>query len=85
MRETCTSGSVRGEGGNILTYSALSDSETHQGFPEARPMVGFASAQPTLRFADVRPPSAAHFDPFFAASSAAFSAARAPARMLAMA
>jgi len=22
MRETCTSGSVRGEGGNILTYSA---------------------------------------------------------------
>jgi hypothetical protein len=24
MRETCTSGSVRGEGGNILTYSAQS-------------------------------------------------------------
>jgi hypothetical protein len=23
MRECCTSGSVRGEGGNILTYSAL--------------------------------------------------------------
>jgi hypothetical protein len=23
MRETCTSGSVRGEGGNILTYSAI--------------------------------------------------------------
>jgi hypothetical protein len=23
MREICTSGSVRGEGGNILTYSAL--------------------------------------------------------------
>ena len=23
MRETCTSGSVRGEGGNLLTYSAL--------------------------------------------------------------
>ena len=22
MRETCTSGSVRGEGGNLLTYSA---------------------------------------------------------------
>src|SRR5947207_830851 len=25
MREICTSGSVRGEGGNILTYSALRD------------------------------------------------------------
>jgi len=23
MREICTSGSVRGEGGNILTYSAV--------------------------------------------------------------
>jgi hypothetical protein len=27
MRETCTSGSVRGEGGNILAYSALKRSE----------------------------------------------------------
>jgi len=35
MRETCTSGSVRGEGGNILTYSALS----HRVRPLAGPIV----------------------------------------------
>ena len=28
MRETCTSGSVRGEGGNILTYSAQNRAST---------------------------------------------------------
>jgi hypothetical protein len=52
MRETCTSGSVRGEGGNILTYSALSDSETHQCFPAARPTVGFAALNPPYRHRD---------------------------------
>src|SRR5271170_1829428 len=41
-----------------------------------------AAAYQELR--DQRAPTA-HFDPFFAASCAAFSAARAPARMLAMA
>jgi len=39
MREICTSGTVRGEGGNILTYSA-------QAVPAARPMVGFAALNP---------------------------------------
>src|SRR5258708_1729212 len=31
MREICTSGSVRGEGGNILTYSASCTHETLEG------------------------------------------------------
>lgn len=30
MRETCTSGSVGGEGGNILTYPAARGPEEHE-------------------------------------------------------
>ena len=37
MRETCTSGSVRGEGGNILTYSAFDLSQCAEvGFEDCR-------------------------------------------------
>ena len=31
MREICTSGSVRGEGGNILAYSALDQADDNSG------------------------------------------------------
>ena len=46
MREICTSGSVGGEGGNILAYPALSEAK-----PIARAWdgsMGFAGAQPIL-------------------------------------
>src|SRR5271163_3399154 len=38
MREICTSGSVRGEGGNILTYSAVLSSQRREMGSEGRPV-----------------------------------------------
>ena len=44
MREICTSGTVRGEGGNVPTYSAqdrrLGDTGSSQDRPQARAAVG---------------------------------------------
>src|SRR6516164_10140999 len=53
MREICTSGSVRGEGGNILTYSALALSRcgevSFEGrWPSQRGLVGEELQAPGL-------------------------------------
>ena len=49
MRKLRTSGSVRGEGGNILTYSALSSCETHheRAALKGRRWVSLCSTHPT--------------------------------------
>src|SRR5579863_5980758 len=51
MREICTSGTVRGEGGNILTYSAAG------GALMARTLMGFASLYPSCTHARVLMPA----------------------------
>ena len=43
MRETCTSGSVRGEGGNLLTYSARKGWVSMDDDPSAVGAAPFAS------------------------------------------
>ena len=50
MRETCTSGSVRGEGGNLLTYSARKGWVSMDDDPSAVGAAPLASCYgPTLR------------------------------------